>query len=61
MSQYLITFSTGKMAQIFGPLDYVIMAATMIASIGIGVYFRFTGGKQKTNEVTYSLVLLSIR
>ncbi|XP_073942952.1 putative sodium-dependent multivitamin transporter [Choristoneura fumiferana] len=38
------------MAQIFGPLDYVIMAATMIASIGIGVYFRFTGGKQKTNE-----------
>lgn len=48
------------MAQIFGPLDYVIMAATMIASIGIGVYFRFTGGKQKTNEVTYSLVLLSI-
>ncbi|CAH0729365.1 unnamed protein product, partial [Brenthis ino] len=35
---------------IFGSWDYIIMAATMIASIAIGLYFRFSGGRQKTNE-----------
>ncbi|XP_049870014.1 putative sodium-dependent multivitamin transporter isoform X2 [Pectinophora gossypiella] len=35
---------------VFGIWDYVIMAATMVASVAIGLYFRFTGGKQKTNE-----------
>ncbi|XP_041970524.1 putative sodium-dependent multivitamin transporter isoform X2 [Aricia agestis] len=35
---------------VFGVWDYVIMGATMVASIVIGVYFRFSGGKQKTNE-----------
>ncbi|KAJ2952380.1 hypothetical protein O0L34_g4663 [Tuta absoluta] len=30
--------------------DYVIMATTMLMSIAIGLYFRFTGGKQATNE-----------
>lgn len=33
-------------------LDYVIIAITMIASVGIGIYFRFSGGKQKTNAVS---------
>lgn len=46
-------FLQGKMAQnVFGAWDYVIMAATMLISIGIGLYFRFSGGKQKTNEVS---------
>lgn len=36
---------------VFGVWDYVIMAATMVASVTIGLYFRFSGGKQKTNEV----------
>ncbi|XP_059052788.1 putative sodium-dependent multivitamin transporter [Achroia grisella] len=35
---------------IFGVWDYIIMVSTMIASVAIGVYFRFSGGKQKTNE-----------
>ncbi|XP_063533125.1 putative sodium-dependent multivitamin transporter [Cydia strobilella] len=35
---------------VFGVWDYAIMALTMIASIAIGLYFRFSGGKQKTNE-----------
>ncbi|XP_013190264.2 putative sodium-dependent multivitamin transporter isoform X1 [Amyelois transitella] len=35
---------------VFGVWDYIIMAATMVASVAIGVYFRFSGGKQKTNE-----------
>ncbi|XP_038220122.1 putative sodium-dependent multivitamin transporter isoform X3 [Zerene cesonia] len=34
----------------FGTWDYVIMVATLIASVVIGLYFKFTGGKQKTNE-----------
>ncbi|XP_075971618.1 putative sodium-dependent multivitamin transporter isoform X2 [Anticarsia gemmatalis] len=35
---------------VFGIWDYIIMAATMVASMAIGLYFRFSGGKQKTNE-----------
>ncbi|XP_053603695.1 putative sodium-dependent multivitamin transporter isoform X2 [Plodia interpunctella] len=35
---------------VFGVWDYIIMATTMVASTAIGVYFRFSGGKQKTNE-----------
>ncbi|XP_028178125.1 putative sodium-dependent multivitamin transporter isoform X2 [Ostrinia furnacalis] len=35
---------------VFGIWDYLVMAATMIASVAIGLYFRFSGGKQKTNE-----------
>lgn len=45
------------MAQnVFGAWDYAIMAATMIISISIGLYFRFSGGKQKTNEVRVNSV-----
>ncbi|KAF9801074.1 hypothetical protein SFRURICE_019236 [Spodoptera frugiperda] len=35
---------------VFGVWDYAIMAATMVVSIAIGLYFRFSGGKQATNE-----------
>ncbi|XP_072939942.1 putative sodium-dependent multivitamin transporter [Epargyreus clarus] len=35
---------------VFGVWDYIIMTATMVASVLIGIYFRFSGGKQKTNE-----------
>ncbi|XP_068631140.1 putative sodium-dependent multivitamin transporter [Battus philenor] len=35
---------------VFGLWDYIIMMATMIASVAIGLYFRFSGGKQRTNE-----------
>ncbi|VVD03012.1 unnamed protein product [Leptidea sinapis] len=38
---------------VFGAWDYTIMAATMVLSVAIGVYFRFSGGKQKTNENYY--------
>lgn len=38
--------------QVFSVWDYVIMGATMVASIAIGLYFRFSGGKQQTNMVT---------
>ncbi|XP_047525471.1 putative sodium-dependent multivitamin transporter isoform X2 [Pieris napi] len=35
---------------VFGVWDYIIMVATMVLSVLIGLYFRFSGGKQKTNE-----------
>ncbi|XP_053989378.1 putative sodium-dependent multivitamin transporter [Hylaeus volcanicus] len=30
--------------------DYMVIAATLVISIGIGIYYRFTGGRQKTME-----------
>ncbi|CAG9135820.1 unnamed protein product [Plutella xylostella] len=38
------------MEMIFGAWDWAIMVATMVASVAIGLYFRFSGGRQKTNE-----------
>ncbi|KAK7074678.1 hypothetical protein SK128_016092 [Halocaridina rubra] len=32
----------------FGVVDYVIFALVLATSASIGIYFRFTGGKQKT-------------
>lgn len=32
--------------------DYVVIGATLLISSGIGIYYRLTGGKQKTEEVT---------
>ena len=34
----------------FGPWDYLVLASTLIISSGIGIYYRFTGGKQRTAE-----------
>ena len=34
----------------FGLLDYFVLALTLIISSGIGIYYRFTGGKQKTAQ-----------
>ncbi|XP_035780997.1 putative sodium-dependent multivitamin transporter [Anopheles albimanus] len=36
------------MASSFGVWDYVVFVAMLIISAGIGVYYRFSGGKQKT-------------
>lgn len=60
MNVYVSNVVSVNMADaVFGVWDYVIMAATMVASIVIGLYFRFSGGKQKTNEVgTYQRVTL---
>ena len=33
---------------IFGMWDYIVLAITLLVSSGIGVYYRFTGGRQKT-------------
>ena len=34
----------------FGMWDYFVLAFTLIISSGIGIYYRFTGGKQRTAE-----------
>lgn len=40
-------------------IDYVIIAATLIISAGIGLYFRFTGGRQRTTEVNDSFIIIA--
>lgn len=35
----------------FGVWDYVVFITTLFISAGIGVYARFSGGKQKTSNV----------
>ena len=42
------TFVDGEVR--FGLLDYFVLALTLIISSGIGIYYRFTGGKQKTAQ-----------
>lgn len=36
----------------FGVWDYVVIAVVLLISASIGVYYRFTGGKQKTVQVS---------
>lgn len=56
----LSLFQTKMVQTVFGAWDYAIMVATMVASVAIGLYFRFSGGKQKTNEVTTPFLVLYI-
>lgn len=37
----------------FRTTDYIVFAITLLVSASIGVYFRFTGGKQKTTQVMF--------
>jgi hypothetical protein len=41
---------------IFGAWDYVVLAMMLIISASIGVYYRFTGGRQKTTQVSNNVV-----
>lgn len=44
-----------------GWIDYVVIALMLAISIGIGIYYRLTGGRQRTTEVIDSLNLLPSR
>ena len=35
---------------LFGMWDYFVLVVTLMISSGIGLYYRFTGGKQRTAE-----------
>lgn len=37
----------------FGVWDYLVFCTTLAVSAGIGVYVRFSGGKQKTADVRF--------
>ena len=39
-----------------GPVDYMILALTLVISASIGIYYRFSGGKQKSTGVSLFLV-----
>lgn len=41
----------------FGAWDYVVLVLMLVISASIGIYFRFTGGKQKTNNVSIDYIL----
>lgn len=36
----------------FSIWDYIVFGTALFISAGIGVYFRFSGGKQKTTTVS---------
>lgn len=37
--------------KILGWIDYLVIAMMLCISVGIGIYYRFSGGRQKTMEV----------
>lgn len=41
------------MASTFSVWDYVVLIIMLMISAGIGLYYRFTGGKQKTTNVNF--------
>lgn len=47
-----------RMPETFGTWDYVAFAVTLIISAGIGLYYRFTGGKQKTTAVSFESIYI---
>ncbi|GLH06853.1 Protein of unknown function [Gryllus bimaculatus] len=53
-----IIVSTDAMAVVeetfFGAWDYVVLGLVLLTSASIGVYYRLTGGRQKTVEVLIS-------
>ena len=36
-----------------GVVDYVILSVLLLISASIGVYYRFSGGRQRTTKVSY--------
>lgn len=44
--------------KILGWADYLVIAVMLCVSAGIGIYYRFSGGRQKTMDVIIHYVLL---
>lgn len=44
----------------FSAWDYVVLVIMLMISAGIGLYYRFTGGKQKTTKVQTILLCNSL-
>ncbi|MPC17230.1 putative sodium-dependent multivitamin transporter [Portunus trituberculatus] len=48
------------MESYFGLTDYVIFALVLAVSSAIGLYYRFTGGKQKTFKLNVSIMAVGV-
>lgn len=48
-----------KMAA-FSVWDYIILVVMLMISASIGLYYRFTGGKQKTTKVFIYILSISL-
>lgn len=47
-----------KMNQaMFGVWDYLVLISMLLVSSSIGIYYKFTGGKQKTVQVRIMLLI----
>ena len=44
-------------AATFGGADYAVFALSLLISASIGVYYRFTGGRQKTTVVSLTQLI----
>lgn len=45
-------------SRVFGVWDYAVFAVTLLVSASIGIYYRFTGGRQKTAVVSTNHTML---
>lgn len=44
----------------FTTVDYVIFALLLVASAGIGLFYAFSGGRQRTTQVEFGVRLGTI-
>lgn len=42
----------------FTTVDYVIFALLLVASAGIGLFYAFSGGRQRTTQVEFFIFIL---
>uniref|UniRef100_T1GTZ6 Uncharacterized protein n=1 Tax=Megaselia scalaris TaxID=36166 RepID=T1GTZ6_MEGSC len=45
-------FQSTKMISVLSVYDYIVLGLVLTISAGIGIYYRITGGKQKTTTIT---------
>lgn len=43
----------------FTTVDFVIFALLLVASAGIGLFYAFSGGRQRTTQVSFGVRLLN--
>lgn len=50
----------GEVVQMhFTTVDFVIFALLLVASAGIGLFYAFSGGRQRTTQVSFGVRLLN--
>lgn len=54
-SWYAVIYGSAMAESQFGVADYSVLFAMLIISSSIGIYFRLSGGRQKTTSVSIRL------